>query len=80
MIDLEYTGTIAKVVKLIKMPDGGTTGGAFEIPAPFADAAAQLQGAFEDGAAQLMDLPGAIQAGITSLASQFPAELPSFPV
>ncbi|HTH31290.1 MAG TPA: LON peptidase substrate-binding domain-containing protein, partial [Lacibacter sp.] len=25
VIDLEYTGTIAKVVKLIKMPDGGTT-------------------------------------------------------
>jgi len=50
-----------------------------EIPAPFADAAAQLQGAFEDGAAQLMDLPGAIQAGITSLASQFPTELPTFP-
>lgn len=51
-----------------------------EIPAPLADAAEQLQAAFEDGAAQLMDLPGAIQAGITSLASQFPADLPAFPV
>jgi len=58
---------------------GGGVPTAPEIPAPFADATAQLQGAFEDGAAQLMDLPGAIQAGITSLASQFPTELPTFP-